>query len=126
MPEEPLINLTPLIDVVFVVLISFMLVAPFLQMDKVLLAPGIKEQGSASPTSPLTLAIHADNSLFWNNRPLSLAELPSLLARTKKENPACVPQLMPDSRSQFAIYQQVKNALEQAGFSQMEVLLKEP
>ena len=38
LPEEPLINLTPLIDVVFVVLIAFMLIAPVLEIDKVDLA----------------------------------------------------------------------------------------
>ncbi|MBM3184115.1 MAG: hypothetical protein FJZ64_02270, partial [Chlamydiae bacterium] len=37
--EEPLVNLTPLIDVVFVVLISFMLIAPILDIDSLTLAP---------------------------------------------------------------------------------------
>jgi biopolymer transport protein ExbD len=36
--DEPLINLTPLIDVVFVVLIIFILIAPMLEIDRVKLA----------------------------------------------------------------------------------------
>ena len=34
--EEPVVNLTPLIDVVFVILIMFILVAPLLEADRLL------------------------------------------------------------------------------------------
>ena len=36
--EEPQINLTPLIDVVFVILIMFILIAPILELDRIDLA----------------------------------------------------------------------------------------
>ena len=52
--EEPLINLTPLIDVVFVVLIMFIVIAPMLEVERVELASAgesaleIKESSSLS------------------------------------------------------------------------------
>lgn len=47
--EEPLINLTPLIDVVFVVLITFMLIAPVLDIDSVDLATSGGTEKKRSP-----------------------------------------------------------------------------
>ena len=38
--DESIVNLTPLIDVVFVVLIMFIVVAPLLEMEQVELADG--------------------------------------------------------------------------------------
>lgn len=36
--EEPAVNLTPLIDVVFVILIGFIIIAPLLEIDRIDLA----------------------------------------------------------------------------------------
>ena len=38
--EEPSINMTPLIDVVFVVLVMFIIIAPILNIDRIDLAQG--------------------------------------------------------------------------------------
>ncbi|HLB53073.1 MAG TPA: biopolymer transporter ExbD [Chlamydiales bacterium] len=125
-PTEPLINLTPLIDVVFVVLISFILIAPFLKIDSIILAPGIKEHASASTPPTLTIAIHADDSLWVNHQQISFSDLEPILRKLKKESPSSTPQLIPDARSHFANYQRVKNTLENVGFTEMQILLKEP
>ncbi len=44
--EEASINLTPLIDVVFVVLIIFILIAPMLELDRIQLASFRAKRGS--------------------------------------------------------------------------------
>ena len=38
--EEPIINLMPLIDVVFVVLVMFIVIAPMINIDRIELAEG--------------------------------------------------------------------------------------
>ena len=70
-PDEPLINLTPLIDVVFVVLISFMLIAPILDLDHVELAhrgPSSQKEQPSSQTSPLTIHVKSDNTIWFQGR----------------------------------------------------------
>lgn len=124
--DEPLINLTPLIDVVFVVLITFMLVAPVLDIDPVELASGSgADKGTASyQASPVALSIHADNTIWIQNQRIGLDRLDARLKEEKKKHPRAIPQLVPDARAQFGLYQSVKNSLEAAGFDQMEVILK--
>lgn len=125
--DEPLINLTPLIDVVFVVLITFMLIAPVLDLDHVELAPsGPSSQKEMSPSnqSPLSIHVKADNTIWFQGQPLSIKQLEERLKIEKKKHPSQTPQVVQDYRAQFGSYQAVKNTLEVCGFDQMDVVLK--
>lgn len=126
--EEPPVNLTPLIDVVFVILIMFILVAPLLELERVELADGprIHQESSTSvqETSPIALHVNRDNSILFNSEKVSLQQLPNLLKQARKKYPTAKPQLFHDRRAYFGTYQSVKNAVEEAGFSQMDIILK--
>ena len=126
-PEEPLINLTPLIDVVFVVLISFILIAPVLDIDSIALAPsgqGNRKEVSEVRNGPLSIAIRSDHSIWFLGRQMDLKELEKNLRVLRRENPNEIPQLFPDAESHFERYQQVKNVLEACGFEQVDIFLK--
>jgi len=124
--EEPLINLTPLIDVVFVVLITFMILAPILEIDSVDLASSgpTSKKDSSLQSSPITINVHADNTIWYQGKSLSLPQLEKVLREEKKRHPKAIPQLVQDSRAQFGTYQSVKNTLETLGFDQMDIVLK--
>lgn len=126
--EEPLINLTPLIDVVFVVLITFILIAPALDIDPIQLAASSgldpKKDLSQVQNAPISITIQADNSIWYQGKSLSLKELEGKLKAAKKQSPQATPQLLQDSRAQFGTYQSVKNLLETLGFEEMDVVLK--
>lgn len=122
--DEPLVNLTPLIDVVFVVLISFMLIAPVLDIDLVDLATGGATQKKEASFTPLSISVHADNSIWLQGKKIQLKELEKILNEEKKKNPHQTPQLVPDKQAAFGTYQSIKNLLENCGFEQMDVVLK--
>lgn len=70
-PEEPRIGLTPLIDVVFLLLIFFMVTTSF--VHEAGLAVSLPEAGRASPTSgdePATVIVDAGNRVFVGSRQL--------------------------------------------------------
>ena len=122
--EEPLINLTPLIDVVFVVLITFMLIAPVLEIDLVELAPGGPSSKKEASNTPLAISVRSDNSIWYQGRQMTLPELERTLKIEKMRHPGQTPQLIPDKNAHFGTYQAVKNILEICGFEQMDVLLQ--
>jgi biopolymer transport protein ExbD len=122
--DEPLINLTPLIDVVFVVLITFMLIAPVLDMDSVDLATSDGSEKKELQTGPISISVHADNSIWFQGQKWTLAQLETRLREEKKRHPRATPQLIHDKQAQFGTYQSVKNTLERLGFEQMDVILK--
>ncbi|CAM0116786.1 ExbD/TolR family protein [Rhabdochlamydiaceae symbiont of Dictyostelium giganteum] len=125
-PLESEINLTPLIDVVFVLLIVFILVAPLLELDHVELAQGASRGGSTQPPKQSSLTIHVkqDDTIWFQSKCVSADELLKMLKQSFKEAPHQAPQLFQDKRAHFGTYQTVKNAIEIAGYDQMDVILK--
>ncbi len=125
--EEPIVNLTPLIDVVFVVLISFMLIAPILETESVDLATGgVEKRKETTPleSAPLAIVVKADNTIWMQGQKRSIAELEKELLAQKKLYPQKIPQVIHDKNASFGTYQTVKNTLEKCGFDQMDVILK--
>ena len=124
--EEPSLNLTPLIDVVFVVLILFILIAPMLEVDKVILAAAaVKEQKLPPPEAgAITLHVHADNSIWIRSKKISIEQLLPLLKQEKQLRPTQIPQLFHDKQATFGTYQIIKNAMEMAGFEELDVILQ--
>lgn len=124
--EEPSINLTPLIDVVFSILIMFIVVAPLLEVDVVALAK--KGEGSADSkpvkeSGPIVIHVRKDNTVHLNHQLVDLGKLPQLLKHEKEKHPSANPQLYHDKQAYFGTYQAVKNSVEAAGFEQMDVIL---
>ncbi len=124
--EEPTVNLTPLIDVVFVILIMFILIAPMLELDQVELASAGDRDGvhAVHESSPIIIHVHRDNTVSFNNRKVTTAQLPALFKQAKQQYPKARPQLFHDQKGHFGVYQTIKNAAESAGFDQMDIILK--
>jgi biopolymer transport protein ExbD len=124
-PEAEM-NLTPLIDVVFVVLIIFILIAPMLELDRVELANGAptKEGSMAPESSAIAIHVKQDNSIWYAGRIVSPEQLTQILRDVRRTAGNRIPQLFQDKRATFGTYQTVKNAVEIAGYDQLDVILK--
>lgn len=124
--EEPLVNLTPLIDVVFVILIGFIMIAPLLESDRVELAQAsLNNQTPIKESSPITLYVRKDDSIWFKGLKISLDQLKTALIAAKKQYPpTMIPQVFHDHKATFGTYQTVKSILEEAGFEQVDIVLK--
>lgn len=76
--NDPDVDLTPLIDVLFMLIIFFVLTAAFVRGEVDVTLP----HGEGSPVSevPVILAVHEDGTLAWAGQSLPLPEV-ILLAR---------------------------------------------
>lgn len=95
--REPLaamseINVTPLMDLAFVLLIVFMVAAPLLEeqsIDVQLPIETAKPQKEQKPPQFKSIGIRADGTYFWGTRSVTLTELDALLAQeAEKDDPA--------------------------------------
>jgi len=83
----PVMNVTPLVDVVLVLLIIFMVVTPLLQKKFWVHTPKQekqevkKEELAADPQPPLVLKLAADGSISVNGAVVGYEELPERLRR---------------------------------------------
>jgi biopolymer transport protein ExbD len=79
------INITPLVDVLLVLLVIFMVTAPVLTHRIPLDLP---QRGPTTPATPdgIDLRIDAAGGLSWNGAPTSLAALPAQLADAARDS----------------------------------------
>ncbi len=85
------ISITPLMDLVLVLLFVFLLAAPLLKADKATLtaaapAPPTPSKVSA-PTETMTLLVNNDQSVTLNGAMLARADLPVSLKQLVQRNP---------------------------------------
>lgn len=123
--EDEGLNLTPLIDVVFVVLVTFILVAPFLAVEKIDLTSTTQKLSTTTPEpNSIAITLFSNGSVSVDGTPLKIQQLPSYLHVVHQNSPDVLIQIFPDQNSKFGVFQLVKDQLASAGFNQVEVVLR--
>ena len=116
------INVTPLVDVMLVLLIVFMVSAPLLTVGVPVELPKTEAAAMQEQTEPLTVSIRADGALFLQESPTPFAELgPRLqaLAGAGLSKPIYV---RADGRAPYARVAQVMARLQAAGFTSIGLI----
>ena len=91
------INITPLLDLAFVLLIIFMITTPLLENSMSLIIPSSGVKNSAVSSSQVqTISIDRNQSIRFNNQIVDLDSLSSKLAEMKHANPDVAVVIRPD------------------------------
>jgi len=83
----PTINVTPLIDVLLVLLIIFMVIQPHREAKLPVTAPSPAPEDAPPSPETLMLTVSSDSHLALNSKPLELDELMPLLSVLMQERP---------------------------------------
>lgn len=81
------INVTPLVDVMLVLLIVFMVTANYITSQSINLELPKAATGAASEATNLGFSIDKDAALFLDGKPISYEELPGIIAARKEAKP---------------------------------------
>jgi biopolymer transport protein ExbD len=114
------INVTPMVDVMLVLLVIFILGAPaFTSAVKLDLpkAQAVPQQPQQPAT--VTLAIDGEGKLYWNNAALSQPELEQRLSEAARLEQQPELQLRADKNTRYEIVAQVMAAAQERGLTKM-------
>ncbi|TLY51483.1 MAG: biopolymer transporter ExbD [Gammaproteobacteria bacterium] len=117
------INVTPLVDVMLVLLIIFMLAAPMLT-HKLILNFSASECGGATcpkPTDPVDLSIKQTGELYWNGVALNRAELAQNLAVLGQQSDPPQLTLRPEARTRYELVAGVLAAAKNANLQRIGI-----
>ena len=115
------INITPLVDVVLVLLVIFMITAPVLQSGIEVAVPKTRTVKEITEQR-IVLTIDRDGGLFLGDKPVNIHELPGLL-RVGNEDPSRkVIYLRADERVQFGVFASAMDAVKQAGITNISIV----
>jgi biopolymer transport protein ExbD len=116
------INVTPLVDVMLVLLIIFIVTAPIMTypIDVALPQRVINPPPQLrEPPPPIDLRIDAGGSVYWNNSPINPRDLQSRMTEEVQRDPTNQPELRIDA-NQDAQYEVLAKVLAAAKNSQMQ------
>ena len=116
------INVTPLVDVMLVLLIVFMISAPLLTAGVPLELPKTEAAALQNQQEPITVSIKADGSVYLGEAVVPFGELApriSAVAGDGYDKPIFV---RADGQASYATVAQVMAGLSNAGFSKINLL----
>ena len=88
------INVTPLVDIMLVLLIVFMLTAHLIAKQAIELNLPRASQSTTLQPSPLIVQLKANGELFLNDRPIDAAGLKATVSAEVQKDPASPPQVV--------------------------------
>jgi len=110
------INVTPLVDVMLVLLIIFMITAPLMTHKVVVKLP--QATLSTKPvlkTPPVTLAIKSTGERFWNDEPVTVAKLDQYTSILITKDPQPQVNIRADADTKYGIINDAVQTLRKAG-----------
>ncbi len=116
------INVTPLVDVMLVLLIIFMISAPLLTVGVPIELPKTEAGAMQDQTEPLTISVRADGTIYIQETVVPFATLQPVLttmARSMYDKPIYV---RADGRAPYAIVAQVMAAISTSGFRSINLI----
>ena len=120
---EPMldVNVTPLIDVMLVLLIMFIITIPIQTHAVKLDLPVNQPNQNPPPIDPVknVLSINAQDQVLWNGSPVSLPQLRAYLDTTQQMNPVPELHLQPDATARYEMVDKVLAVTKQAHVQKM-------
>ncbi len=115
------INITPLVDVVLVLLVIFMLAAPVLQSGIEVSVPKTRTVKEISEQR-MVVTIARDQSVYLGDKAVNIHDLPSLLRAGETDPAHKMIYLRADERVPFGAFASVMDAVKQAGIVNINVV----
>ena len=116
-PDEVMneINMTPLVDVMLVLLIIFIITVPVMKHAVNIDLPRASSEPEQTKPQNILFTVAADGSYFWNEQKIDDTELKSRLAAEAAKEPQPELHIRGDKAVRYERVEQVMSAAREAG-----------
>ena len=112
------INVTPLVDVMLVLLIIFMITAPLMSHKvKVELPQATLNEIDQKPivVQPITIAVTEEGNLYWNDQPITKDQIESRLSVEAQKTPQPSINVRGDRTTKYRVVQEIVQVAQSQG-----------
>ena len=114
-PERELVNITPLIDVVFILLVFFMLAGAIEPKDPFSIAPVASTAEARGDVQDFVVLVDKDGRVALDDHELPREELAAAIRDAMGRKPGALIQLKPDAEADAVTVIEVMEAIRDAG-----------
>jgi TolR protein len=116
------INVTPMVDVMLVLLVIFMVAAPLLTVGVPVDLPKTSAAQVTEPQQPLVVSINAAGDTFIGDQPVAGDDLKAQLATLAAADPARIVYVRGDRTIQYGRLMDLLGLVNTAGFAKVSLL----
>lgn len=120
------INMTPLIDVMLVLLVIFIITAPLFTHAIRLDLPKVAAAPARQTPQTISLSIDAAGKLYWNGTVITLQQMRAQFAQAAKQADQPEIQLSAERSTRYEVIAQVMGAAQQAGLERLGFVTDPP
>lgn len=120
------INVTPLVDVMLVLLIIFMVTAPMITSSVQVNLPQANAKPANADSKPITVTVDDKGKVYLNNSEIPLNNLVSTLQEASKNNADQRIFIRGDKQVDYGTMLQVMADIVQGGFTKVSLLAQQP
>jgi biopolymer transport protein ExbD len=113
------INVTPMVDVMLVLLVIFIITAPLFTHAIKLDLPSAQATPSPEKPETISLSVNDQGTIFWNDAPIEQKDLDAKLATAAQQNPQPELHLRADKSTRYEVIAQVMAAAQNNGLTKM-------
>ena len=113
------INVTPMVDVMLVLLVIFIITAPLFTHAIKLDLPNAQSAPAPEKPETISLSINGEGKIFWNNDAINQKDLDAKLAEAAKKQPQPELQLRADKSTRYEVIAQVMAAAQTSGITKI-------
>jgi biopolymer transport protein TolR len=127
-PAPPMseINVTPMVDVMLVLLVIFILTAPLLTSAIRLDLPQSEGGEAGAVSQAVSLTVDGQGALFWNDQPITPEALRLRLAEAARRNPNTELELRADQSVPYGRVVEAMGLAQKAGLSRIGFVAQTP
>ena len=120
------INVTPLVDVMLVLLVIFMVTAPIIQQGVQINLPQTKASAIPGSEEPLVVTVAKDGKIYLNDNPVALADLGVKLGAIRKLQSDKQVYLRADQDVRYGVVMKTIAEIKQAGIEKLGMISRPP
>ncbi|NCF63657.1 MAG: biopolymer transporter ExbD [Gammaproteobacteria bacterium] len=124
--DEADINITPMLDIVFIMLIFFIVTTSFTKETGASIIKPVAEQAMALQNGTILIGVRPNNDIWMAKRQIKLREVRQMVERAKSENPEGSVVIVADRGSRIGTVTQVMDQVKLAGVRGIALSAEKP
>ena len=113
--DDTEINMTPMLDIVFIMLIFFIVTAVFVKESGVEVFKPTAENARAEKLASILIAIEADDDIWINRQIVDMNAVRTTVEKLAAENPRGTVVIQADQNAKAGLWMQVYDEVRKAG-----------
>jgi len=119
--DEMDINITPMLDIVFIMLIFFIVTTSFVKETGIDPKRPVAETSRAKPTGNILIGVDIDGRIWMNNRSIGLMQVRQLVEDAVVENPESSAVVVSDETSPTGVLIDVMDQVRLGGVTSIAI-----